>query len=57
MPQSNVRKIRSADTPLKAYSPPRLVKLNFSPDQLARIEAAADPEAELAKVYREVTER
>lgn len=54
MPPAGARKIRVANIPLKVYTTPRLLKLEFSPEQLARIETAADRQSELAKVYLEV---
>lgn len=53
MPRANAQRSPSAQQPLNFYSPPRLTKLNFSAEQIARIEAAPDRAAELAKVYRD----
>lgn len=54
MPQVSARQVRNAHQSAPVYSPPRLTKLTFSIEQIARIESAPDRETELAKVYREV---
>lgn len=56
MPQASARRARLANQLVQVYSPPRLTKLNFSIEQAARIEAAPDRAAELAKVYQEFLE-
>lgn len=55
MPHASAKKHLIHDRPTEVYETPRLRKLKLSAEQLSRINDAANPRAELALVYREIT--